>query len=550
MQKDVIYIDVEDDVTSIIGKIKAANSNIVALVPPKRIGAIQSAVNLKLVHRAAERVDKKLVIITNNDALSTLAGSAGIPVAKNLQSRPELAEIPALEVNSDDDVIDGSETLNGGAKPNAQTLDDKKGQSYLNDELSKIEDEGEDELPSSKGKDGSDKKSANQANDKSKKSPKIPDFNTFRKKFFIIGAAVILLIAGLVWAFVFAPRAQIVISAQTSSVAVNTHIKSSAAVNTSLQDGTVKLTTKTREKAISKTFTATGKKDVGEKATGIVSFSTRDIDNLGTEIPAGTTLTTDSGAEYVTSETVKISLSNYRNAKVKITAARSGASYNGASGTVKGAPSGISASISGSTTGGTDKTITVVQQSDINKAMRELVTEDDKNQNKAALQTEFGKDYTIINESFAADVAGINKPAVDSEANDGQAAITGTMKFSLSGIARSEFDTFLKAYCQQRIDGKSNQKIYDTGSKTVSLTNIAISGDTINATVSANGKVGPKIDEDAIKEYVKGQSVGEVQERVKTVEGIKSVDVSLSPFWVYRVPDDTKKISVKFQIDG
>ena len=40
------------------------------------------------------------------DALSTLAGSAGIPVAKNLQSRPELAEIPALEVNSDDDMID------------------------------------------------------------------------------------------------------------------------------------------------------------------------------------------------------------------------------------------------------------------------------------------------------------------------------------------------------------------------------------------------------------------------------------------------------------
>ena len=545
MQKDVIYIDVEDDVTSIIGKIKAANSNIVALVPPKRIGAIQSAVNLKLVHRAAERVDKKLVIITNNDALSTLAGSAGIPVAKNLQSRPELAEIPALEVNSDDDVIDGSETLNGGANPNTLVPGDKKGQPSLNDELSKIEDEGEDELPSSKGKDGGDKKSADQADSKSKKSPKIPDFNTFRKKFFIIGAAVILLIASLVWAFVFAPRAQIVISAQTSSVAVNTHIKSSAAVNTSLQDGTVKLTTKTREKAFSKIFTAPAKTDVGEKATGIVSFSTRDIDNLGTEIPAGTTLTTDSGAEYVTNEGVKISLSNYRNDKVKITAARSGASC-----TVKGAPSGISASISGSTTGGTDKTITVVQQSDINKAMRELVTEDDKNQNKAALQTEFGKDYTIINESFAADIAGINKPAVDSEANDGQAAITGTMKFSLSGIARSEFDAFLKAYCQQRIDGKSNQKIYDTGSKTVSLTNVAISGDTINATVSANGKVGPKIDEDAIKEYVKGQSVGEVQERVKTVEGIKSVDVNLSPFWVYRVPDDTKKISVKFQIDG
>ena len=55
MQKDVIYIDTEDDITAIIGKVKAAKAKIVALVPPKRIGAIQSAVNLKLVHRAAEQ---------------------------------------------------------------------------------------------------------------------------------------------------------------------------------------------------------------------------------------------------------------------------------------------------------------------------------------------------------------------------------------------------------------------------------------------------------------------------------------------------------------
>ena len=547
MQKDVIYIDVEDDVTSIIGKIKAANSNIVALVPPKRIGAIQSAVNLKLVHRAAERVDKRLVIITNNDALSTLASSAGIPVSKNLQSRPELAEIPALEVDSDDDVIDGSETPD--EKPQADAPADTDNNLSLSEKLSKVEDEGK-TTPPSGTEDQSDKKPDSKADDKPKKTPKIPDFNAFRKKFFIIGAAVILLIAGLIWAFVFAPRAQIIISAQTSSVAVNTHIKSSPTVNTNLQDGTIKLTTKTKDKAISKSFAATGKKDVGEKATGTVSFSTRDIEDLGTEIPAGTTLTTDSGAEYTTDAGVKMSLSNYRGAKVKITAVRSGASYNGASGTVKGAPSGISASISGSTSGGTDKTITVVQQSDINKAMRELVTEDDKNQNRTILQTEFGKDYTLVNESFSTDVSGVRRPAVDSEASDGQAVLTGTVKFSLWGIARSEFDTFLKSYCQQRIDGKSNQKIYDTGSKSVSLTNIAISGDTVNATISANGKVGPKIDEGAIKEYVKGQSVGEVQERVKTVEGIKSVDVKLSSFWVYKVPDDTKKISVKFQIDG
>ena len=40
MNKDVIYIDVDDDVTAIIGKIKKAKEKIVALVPPKRAGAL------------------------------------------------------------------------------------------------------------------------------------------------------------------------------------------------------------------------------------------------------------------------------------------------------------------------------------------------------------------------------------------------------------------------------------------------------------------------------------------------------------------------------
>jgi len=49
MNKDVIYIDVEDDVTAIIGKIKSSNEKIIALVPPKSAGILQSAVNLRLL---------------------------------------------------------------------------------------------------------------------------------------------------------------------------------------------------------------------------------------------------------------------------------------------------------------------------------------------------------------------------------------------------------------------------------------------------------------------------------------------------------------------
>ena len=52
MNKDVIYIDVEDDITTIISKIKASKERIIALVPPRRIGVLQSAVNIRLLARA------------------------------------------------------------------------------------------------------------------------------------------------------------------------------------------------------------------------------------------------------------------------------------------------------------------------------------------------------------------------------------------------------------------------------------------------------------------------------------------------------------------
>lgn len=108
MNKDVIYIDVDDDITAIIGKLKASKEKVVALVPPKHVGVLQSAVNLRLLARAAKQSGKHLALVTNNSALAGLAASASIPVAKTLQSQPELAEIPALKVDDEDDIIDGA----------------------------------------------------------------------------------------------------------------------------------------------------------------------------------------------------------------------------------------------------------------------------------------------------------------------------------------------------------------------------------------------------------------------------------------------------------
>lgn len=536
MQKDVIYIDVEDDITSIIGKVKASKEHIVALVPPKRIGAIQSAVNLKLVHRAADQAGKRLVLISNNAALMALAGSAGIPVAKNLQSKPELAEIPALDVDDGEDVIDGGSLPNAPETPAENAAVATPLAAAASRKATK---------PSA-----STKSALGAAAASAKNKVKIPNFDAFRKKLFLIIAAVVLLVGFLVWAIVFAPSARIVVSARASDSALNSQVKLGDSLTTSLRDGTIKSVTKTTKKDISKPFTATGQKDVGTKATGTVTFSTREIDNLDTTIDAGTTLTSTGGATYTTDSSVTFTRSNYHGASVGITATANGARYNGATGAMSGTPWAVSATVGTTTSGGTDKTITIVQQSDVDSVSSDLASQSDIDAAKKSLSTEFGSDYIVIDASFKTDTGAVKPtPAVGAEASDGKGTLAGSVTFSLSAVQRSEVAKFLDAYFDQQIDGKQNQKVYSNGLKSVTFTGVSATDGGYNAGITTNGKIGPKIDETALKDYARGKRFGEIQTYVKQINGVEDVDVKFSPFWVNSAPNDTKKIQVEFQVN-
>ncbi len=217
MNKDIIYIDVEDDITAIIGKIKASNEKIIAIVPPKHTGILQSAVNLRLLNRMANTSHKRLVIITNNQALVALSASAGIPVAKNLQSKPELAELTAIDVDEGDDIIDGS-MLSVGQHVDLSKRSAKE-EALSDNEIESI-DIDDSTLDVSASKDVKSK------SDTAKKSSgiKVPNFGKFRKKFFLIAAAGVLFIVFLIWANVFAPAARVIITAKTSPASVSSTV--------------------------------------------------------------------------------------------------------------------------------------------------------------------------------------------------------------------------------------------------------------------------------------------------------------------------------------
>jgi hypothetical protein len=118
--KDTIYIDIDDEITGIIDKLRASNGKIVALVLPKRASVFQSIVNMKLLKRAADESKKNLVLITSEAGLLPLAGASGIHVAKTLTSKPEIPTGPASDEDLDE-VVDQDEPVDQEVTSDTET---------------------------------------------------------------------------------------------------------------------------------------------------------------------------------------------------------------------------------------------------------------------------------------------------------------------------------------------------------------------------------------------------------------------------------------------
>jgi len=555
MNKDVIYIDVEDDVTAIIGKIKSSSEKIVALVPPKRIGALQSAVNLRLLARIAETSNKRLVIVTNNKALSMLCASAKIPVAKNLQSKPEIAEVAALAVDEGDDIIDGALLPVGDLAKIAEPSRSK--------EVDVEDIDVEDDTPRPVALPVSNNLNKKIKPPKPAKGTKIPNFSKFRKKLFLGSLAGVLLIVFMIWAIFYAPAAKIIITAKTTPTPVSMSVKLGGSAATDVSKNVVQTIVKQAQKDISVDFDATGKKDIGTKASGSVTVRNCDYSE-GFTLPAGTEFTNSNGQVYTNSSAVSVpgfsgsssacTLGGSASGKatVQIQAAENGESYNngGLAYDIGSIPSESKVDAQGtSMTGGTSKTVTVVTASDVQKASQALVdlpTDSMKQQ----VAKQFINGEVVISDSFnVSQAAPVSLPALGEEATTGKAKLTSKATYSVTAIAKSELEVFLKSALNKQITSK-NQRIYNDGVDKVKLSGYNGSEDVATVNIATTGQVGPNIDKAAIKEAAKGQRYGDVQSSISSISGVSNVDVKFSYFWVNTVPNDTNKIDVEFKLQN
>src|SRR4051812_19639157 len=191
-EKDTIYVDIDDEITGIIDKLKGSPGKVVALVLPKRAAVFQSIVNMKLLKRAADSSSKHLVLITSEAGLLPLAGAAGVHVAKTLTSKPEIPTGPDL-VDDADETVPEDEEVNP-LSDQSKTLGELAGASAVKGATDDVETVvlDDDDLPPEADDAKPVPKSFEPVAKGSNKKLKIPDFDRFR--LLLIGGGLLLIL--------------------------------------------------------------------------------------------------------------------------------------------------------------------------------------------------------------------------------------------------------------------------------------------------------------------------------------------------------------------
>ena len=76
----IIYLEVDDEITSAAARIRASDSPRIAVVLPYGSRVATSRINFRLLSRDALTHDKRLSIVTGDPATRALAASAGLAV--------------------------------------------------------------------------------------------------------------------------------------------------------------------------------------------------------------------------------------------------------------------------------------------------------------------------------------------------------------------------------------------------------------------------------------------------------------------------------------
>lgn len=547
--KKTVYVDVDEEITGIIDKVRSANESIIALVLPKRATVLQSIVNMKLLKRSADQSDKKVVLITSESTLMPLAGAAGLHIAANLQSRPYLPASPSAAKAAEPDLLLDDEAGDPDIDPNQPIGSLVKPSETASDPI---------EIDNTPKKDPiSPAKAPKAKKPKKDKSKMVPNFQKFRLAIIIGAAVLVLLIVFGWWAFKIAPKATITLRTESSETAATaTFTADTTADEINLESSVLPAKQKDLKKTESEKVAATGEKDNGTKAGGKVAL--RNCTDNPVTIPAGTGVSNGSFT-FISQAAIRLDAGAFTSngqcrgsgdhvGNINVVAQNNGDQFNLSERTYT--VSGFAGVVAqgDAMSGGTSKISKVISAADVDTAKKKIADKQNAvvEEVKSSLKQE---GYIGIVDTFSAGTPNYAiTPGVGAEAPE--VTVSGEVTYTMLGIKEDDLKKIVEEQSKDEVD-TTKQSILSYGFDDATYEVGVKKRSSAAITVKTKLLAGPEIKQDELKSELAGQKSSEVEAELGNRPGITQATVKFSPFWVSKVPGKADKVTfIIEQADG
>lgn len=535
-----IYLEIDEEITSVIDKIKKAKGQDIFLVVPRGASLIQSIINLKLLKKQVDLLGKNVVIVTSDELGRSLASRASFVTAKNLKERSKEVifkkkEKPKLDIKK---FLDEKKLKKPSIKkPVIQKEKQKKEKTASFLTIGKVIDE----------KKLKQEKAFNET-----KKILLPSFGI---KSFLTFCVISFIVVGIIF-FVILPKATILIVPKTEPYTSDQELtidKNTSVLNfeNKIVPGELKIFETKSEK---RKFESTGEKNVGEKARGeIILFNKFSSDP---QVLVAATRFESQGKIFYSLSNVTIPGARVEGgetipgqARVLVEAEKPGEEYNLSpsnfiiSGLSAEKQKDIFGKSDNSFSGGTSKMVKIISADDFQKAKDILLSETFQKQIKIfANQIPNGKMFienTVKKEIIEVKSNSEEGAEVDNFEMEVKVRIW-VMTFNKKDLKDILFSNLKKDIPQEKFFIDEN---IDSG-LTYEVLNFDSDNGKLILRIHVKKIVAWKLNEEKIKRSIKGKNSEEVKKYLQNDPNVKEVNVLFWPFWVKKVPQIEKKIKI------
>jgi hypothetical protein len=542
-----LFLELDDEITSAVGRLRAASDPSVALVLPAGSRIASSRINFRLLAREAEQLGTQLSIVSPEATARALASAAGLPTFGTV-NRYEAAMAAGI-VAAGEGAGEGIAEVGGGGSPGAafgppQDADSAAQGTAAGGAGSSLLEAARRDLPVAHRR----------------RRFVLPSVRGGA----IVAALVILALLGggtVAGAYFILPEARITVTPRVEALGpLVFQVTADPEVTTSdPAGGVVPATWLETTVDAQQARAATGRKVTETKATGTVNFSNRDID--GTQsVPSGATVKTKSGIAFVTAKAVTVPKATVQQdpngmlilvpgtASVGVAAAKAGTSGNVAAATITVVPQGYNPNLlrvtnGRATTGGTHTETKVIRQSDYDAAVAAA---------QEALQQSFDQ-WVSAPTGAAAGAIVVAESAVLDDATLDPAADQVVGKemdtFDLTASADGRVVTVDPAVLTAAGEARFRASEIPAGSvlidSSLRVTNIQVESDDPAKPmfeITANGQGYRQLDAAALEALVLGKSVDEARAILRPYG---DPVVALNPDWFGTIPQLDWRVSVE-----